>query len=142
MLPLPLSLLLTPNGGVDFGFIPEVRQWSNQSLLCAPGAIRLQYGTVAYGYRHVLLKHGGKIDHYYRGLDPLIFIHAVTCNFHKVVRQRDGSLFLLKFNGAVKSAVVAEFCSDEDAYYRVITAYPLERVPDWGKRDARIIWER
>lgn len=140
--PPPLTLLPAPAGGVDFGCVPEVRHWADRRLLCRAGAIRLQYGTVAYGYRHVSLKHSGKIAHYYRDLDPLGFIFSVARSFQKIIRQRDGSLFLLKFNGVVKSAVVAEFCSGGEEYYRVITAYPLERLPDWGKRNASIIWER
>lgn len=94
------------------------------------------------GLLHVRENHEEKIGKYYKGLDPLTYISIVTKGYSQIYLQRDRSLFLLKFNGVVKSAVVAKFHRSDEEYYRVITAYPLERLPPFGKRGAKLIWER
>jgi len=49
---------------------------------------------------------------------------------------------LVKQNGIAKCVVVSEASSDGKGFYKIITAYPLPRIPNFAKRGDRIIWER
>jgi hypothetical protein len=53
-----------------------------------------------------------------------------------VYRQPDGSLWLIRTNGVTKCAVVAPVILDGVPAYKLITAYPLPREPNFAKRGA------
>lgn len=131
-----------PFGSLDFDTIPQTVDPITGELRSIASPIRLQQGNGYLGYVHLVLNHGKKIEHYYKGMDPLTYVSIVSKNYSRIYLQKDRSLFLLKFNGVVKSAVVAKFNRQNEDCYRVITAYPLERLPDFKGRGATLIWER
>lgn len=80
-------------------------------------------------------------------MEVLTYIEKATKSYQKIYLERDGRLWLLKFNGVVKTAVVAMMDESlngpcQQVGYKVITGYPLERLPDFAKREATLVWER
>ena len=64
------------------------------------------------------------------------YLQSVLGHYQEIYLQPDGSLVLLRTNGTRKCAVVAPVVVDGILSYKLITAYPLPRKPDYRKRRA------
>jgi hypothetical protein len=93
-------------------------------------------GNLGEGYTHVVEKHQLKIAHFHPRLSIWAYLRDVLRHFQRVYRQPDGSLWLLRTNGVTKCAVVAPIILDGIPAYKLITAYPLPREPNFTKRGA------
>lgn len=130
--------ILSPFRDVAFGHIPQLAH-AGRGLTFPAAPIIVPVGTIAYGLRHIEIKHAAKISHFYRGLSVLDYLVKVTGSYHRIYVQRDGSLWLIKFNGVVKSAVVVQHTWLDGPCYKVVTAYPLVRLPNFGRRGAELL---
>ncbi len=135
----PSQLLQTTSGSYVFGSLPDIAD-PHGTLVVAAGDIFLPHGNLALGLRHIERKHAAKIAHYHRHLSVIDYVETVARHFHHIYLQPDASLWLIKFNGVAKGAIVAR----HDAYagYRVITAYPIVRLPDFARRGTKLIFRR
>jgi hypothetical protein len=98
------------------------------------GTIIVAVGDIAEGYAHVQRKHAGNIAKLHNGASVGDYLQNVLRHYQEVYRQSDGSLVLLRTNGMRKCAVVAPIIIDGVLVYKLITAYPLPRKPDFAKR--------
>ena len=81
-------------------------------------------------------EHGHKITRFHPGLTPETYLQNVLRDFQRMYLQADGSLWLLRTNGTTKCAVVAPLILDGTQVYKLITAYPLTREPNFARRGA------
>lgn len=146
LVPSKETPIAAPNGSFCFGDIPHV-PGAGGTILCNEGKVILPFGDVSFGFTHIKRKHEKKINHYYRNMNVESYIQIAANGYQKLYLEKDGRLWLLKFNGVVKTVVVAEYSIGpllgiSSAQYKVITGYPLERLPDFKKRGAQLLWER
>lgn len=140
----PQTRIAHPNGGYVFGSIPHIAAPVTGQTLCHAGDIHLQYGkhlhkTRGFGLIHITKSHEADIWKAYRGMAVIDFVCAVASGYRTIVLQADRSLALLKHNGATKILTLNPAIIDGVHLYHVGTGYPLARVPNWEKRQARII---
>jgi hypothetical protein len=64
------------------------------------------------------------------------YLRDVLRRFQRVYLQADGSLWVLRTNGTTKCAVVAPVTIDGVLAYRLITAHPISREPNFARRGA------
>lgn len=146
LVPSKETPVMAPGGSFSFGDIPHVADHRG-TVLCQAGTVILPVGDKSFGFTHIEWKHKTKIEHYYRNMRVEHYVQIAASCYQKLYLERDGRLWLLKFNGVVKTVVVAEYSHAPlvgipSAQYKVITGYPLVRLPDFGKRGAKLIWER
>jgi hypothetical protein len=100
------------------------------------GNIVVPVGNRSEDYTHVIEKHATKIAGLHNGMSAGDYILNIFRHFQEIYRQADGSLVLLRTNGVRKCAVVAPLLVGGVLVYKLITAYPLPRKPDYGRRGA------
>lgn len=71
----------------------------------------------------------------------LDYISLVAAHYHEIYVQEHGNIRLLKYNG-VKNAIIAQHAYIDMECYKLITAFPLDRLPNFEKRKERRIWTR
>lgn len=64
------------------------------------------------------------------------YLRDVLRCFQRIYLQADGSLWLFRTNGTAKCAIVAPVMIDGVLVYRLITAYPISREPNFARRGA------
>lgn len=138
----PHTLIRAPNGDYEFGVIPEIPPVGTTGRIFPAGPIRLQAGTPAMGLRHIQIKHAAKIAHYHPNRSVEEFVFDIGQHYERIIRQEQDRLVLLRYGAVTRCVVVAEFVSEGEAFYRIITAYPMARETNWAKRNATMIWER
>ncbi len=122
------------------GVIPKLQRTNIRSAAIYAGAIVVPVGNISHGYAHIERKHKRNIEKYHPGMDLKIWICNVLRSRQRIFRQRDGSLWLIRENGTRKCAVVQLACLDGIDLYKLITAYPLPREPDFIKRGAEMVF--
>jgi hypothetical protein len=129
---IPLSLVDSPDG-LLWGAIPDCLAPYPRTDLIPAGPIIVPRGNIAEGYDHIVKKHGRKIADVANGT-----IDAYLCDvlrrYQKVFLQPDGSLWVFRSNGITKCAVVSPIHIGGKTLYKLITAYPIARLPDLRKR--------
>lgn len=130
--------ILSPSSSHVFGTIPKIIDPFGAALTQELPII-VPIGDRSFGYTHVHDKHRDKIAHFHHGMDVIRYIALVTAHFHKIYIQPDGKLRLLKFNG-IKNAIIVQHTRADLECYKLLTAYPLGREPNYAKRNERPIW--
>lgn len=138
----PHALTRAPNGDYEFGVIPEILLVGASRPIFSAGLIRLQFGTPTIGFRHIEMKHGHNISHYYPSLSIEDFVFDICQRYNRIILQEQKNLVLMRYGSVTRCAVVAEFIDESASFYRVVTAYPMQREPNWAKRGALVVWER
>ena len=122
--------------GQAWGAIPDCLAAYPGTTAIPAGEIVIPLGSLAEGYTHVREKHGHKIAHFHPGLSLESYLQNVLRHFQRIYLQTDGSLWLFRTNGTTKCAVVAPAIIDGVLIYKLITAYPIPREPDFARRGA------
>lgn len=135
----------SPTFAIDLVASPDHQPWGRIPDCLAPypdggvvpaGEIVLPVGNRAEGLNHVLEKHAQKIIQAHPGLSIEAYLQNVLRHFQRIYRQQDGSLWLFRTNGITKCAVVAPIQISGRLLYKLITAYPIPREPNFARRDA------
>jgi len=121
--------------GMDWGRIPECLAPYPRVEPIHAGRVIVPIGNVAEGYNHVLRKHGRNIAGI-SGMNVDQYLCDVLRHFQRIYLQRDGSLWLFRRNGITKCAVLAPCVISGEKLYRLITAYPIARLPNFQRRGA------
>lgn len=132
--------ILSPSSTVKFGQIPEITN-SHGVFLTYDLPIILPAGDRSFGYVHIYEKHYHKISHYHRGMTPIEYVFLVTSHYNEIYLQENGALRLIKYNG-IKNAIIVQHSTIFQECYKIITAYPLDRLPNFAKKNERLIWKR
>jgi len=131
--------------GADFIASSDNKPWGHIPVCLAiypdtgetrAGPIVVSRGSPAEGFMHVYEKHRHKIAHFHPGLSVDAYLRNVLRHFQRVYLQSDGSLWLFRTNGTTRCAVVAPDIIDRIFVYRLITAYPIQREPNFTRRRA------
>lgn len=128
------------SNSINFGTIPCVED-AFGATLTKELPIVVPVGDISFGYTHVHAKHRQKIAHYHAGMDVLNYVSLVAAHYHEIYMQADGNIRLLKYNG-IKNAIIAQHAYIDRECYKLITAFPLDRLPNFKKRKERLIWTR
>ena len=131
----PIDLVASPDRE-PWRKIPDLLTPYPGSVPIPAGEIVVPAGSLAEGYTHVVERHQLKIAHFHPRLSTGAYLRDVLRHFQRVYRQPDGSLWLLRTNGITKCAVVAPVILDGIPAYKLITAYPLPREPNFTRRGA------
>jgi hypothetical protein len=131
----PIDLVTSPDRQ-PWGKIPDLLAPYPGAAQIPTGEIVVPAGNLAEGFTHVVERHQLKIAHFHPRLTIGAYVRDVLRHFQRVYRQPDGSLWLIRTNGVTKCAVVAPVILDGVPAYKLITAYPLPREPNFAKRGA------
>jgi hypothetical protein len=131
----PIDLVDSPDGK-PWGEIPDclVPYPSTEEVKAGPIVVPL--GDVGAGFVHVQRKHAGKIASVHNGMSVEDYLQSALGHYQEIYLQSDGSLVLLRTNETRKCAVVAPIVVNGILIYKLITAYPLPRKPDYSRRRA------
>ena len=132
----PSFTLISSLDGAPWGVIPACLTTYPSPAEVAGGEVVIPHGNAGEGYLHFTGKHGHKITRFHPGLTPETYLQNVLRDFQRMYLQADGSLWLLRTNGTTKCAVVAPLILDGTQVYKLITAYPLTREPNFARRGA------
>jgi hypothetical protein len=133
----------TPWPTIDLVISPDAEPWGMIPDCLVPfpgteeiraGAIVVPVGNVGAGIEHVRRRHARKIAELNGGMSVEEYLQSALRHYQEIYLQPDGSLVLLRTNGTRKCAVVAPITIDGILSYKLITAYPLPRKPNYSRR--------
>ncbi len=130
---------------IDLVISPDAEPWGTVPDCLVPypgtdeiraGVIVVPVGNVGSGFEHVRRRHAAKIAGLHGGMSVEEYLQSALRRYQEMYLQPDGSIVLLRTNGTRKCAVVAPIIIDGVLSYKLITAYPLPRKPDYARRRA------
>ena len=131
-----LSNLVECTDGSAWGRIPDCLAPYPDTGAVSAGEIVVPRGNIAEGFVHIIHKHEKKIAEFHPGVPIEAYLQNVLRHFQRIYRQRDGSLWLFRTNGMTKCAVVAPVELNGSLVYKLVTAYPIPKEPDFARRGA------
>lgn len=144
-LPLYFDARDLPDRTIDVVPSPDGEPWGTVPDCLVPypstnevqaGVIVVPVGDIGSGLEHVRRKHARKIADLHHGMSLEEYLQSALRHYQEIYLQSDGSLVLLRSNGIRKCAVVAPVSLGGVLVYKLITAYPLPRKPDYERRNA------
>ena len=121
--------------GAEWGAIPDCLIPYPGTKEIPRGRIIVPKGNVAHGYIHVTKRHASKIQNV-SGMSVDAYLCDVLRNYQIIYLQADGSLWIFRSNGMRKCAVLSSLILDGRLAYQLITAYPIDRLPNFSSRGA------
>ncbi len=73
------------------------------------------------------------------GLDPKMFVDLVVNGFNRIYKSKTGSLFLVKWNGTPKVAVIQLNFALKEEFYEVRTAFIR---PKSALKETDLLWKK
>ena len=118
-----------------WGAIPDCLAPFPRAGAIKAGRIVVPLGNIAEGYIHVVKRHGARISSI-SGMSVEEYLCDVCRHHQAIYQQQDASLWIFRHNGMTKCAVVSPVMIGDERVYKLITCYPIGRLPNFHRRGA------